>query len=163
VNQIQSVGLNRNNTNAAYNTMAHRGGDGQRAAPTRPARTRRRCRIAMPIECDGSEAMPGGVFAGLGTTSFSTNPHNLETYDYYNNPASPGYPGRRGDHARLYFRDALHRSSRRRRARGARSDAGQCRLPRAARRRLALGHGLLVLHHQFQQASLTSTSRSAIS
>ena len=37
--------------------------------------------------------MPGGVFAGLGTTSFSTNPHNLETYDYYNNPASPGYPG----------------------------------------------------------------------
>ena len=44
----------------------------------------------MPIDCGGTEAMAGGVFAGLGTTSFSTNPNNLEPYDYYNNPGSRG-------------------------------------------------------------------------
>src|SRR6185295_1414656 len=62
VNQIQSVGLNRNNTNAHFNTIQ-------------------------------ASATPGGVFPGLNTTSFRTNPHNLEPYDYYNNPGSPGYPG----------------------------------------------------------------------
>jgi TonB-dependent receptor len=49
------------------------------------------------------------VFPGLGTTSFSTNPNNLDPYDYYNNPASPGYPGAAAVAAAngMYFRDAL--------------------------------------------------------
>ena len=108
VNQIQSVGLNRNNTSAPYQI-------GTLAGTTALARrnTYQTCanQTALPyrdgIECGGSQAMPGGVFPGLGTTSFSTNPHNLETYDYYNNPASPGYPGAAAVQAAngYYFRD----------------------------------------------------------
>jgi outer membrane receptor protein involved in Fe transport len=89
VNQIQSVGLNRNNTNTNFNqtlpTVANR-----RAAYANCA-----SQTALPfreaIDCGGTEAVATGVFPGLGTTSFSTNPNNLDTYDYYNNPASPGY------------------------------------------------------------------------
>jgi iron complex outermembrane receptor protein len=107
VNQIQSVGLNRNNTSSAYQaaTMA--------TAASAKRGTYQTCanQTALPyrdaIECGGSEAMPGGVFPGLNTTSWSTNPHNLETYDYYNNPASPGYPGLAAWTAAngMYFRD----------------------------------------------------------
>ena len=93
VNQIQSVGLNRNNTLAAYNT----------ATPTSTVTVKRSTYSGVScasqgasafregINCGGSEALPGGVFAGFGTTSFSTNPHNLDVYDYYNNPMSPGF------------------------------------------------------------------------
>jgi iron complex outermembrane receptor protein len=108
VNQIQSVGLNRNNTNAAFNTIA------ANAAATAKRGTYQTCAAQTalpfrdPIDCGGSEAMPGGVFAGLGTTSFSLNPHNLEPYDYYNNPGSVGYGGAAAVAAArgLYFRDA---------------------------------------------------------
>jgi len=91
VNQIQSVGLNRNNTNANYNgaslatTIPNRRGLYQTCA-SQSATTFRE-----GINCGGTEVQAAGVFAGLGTTSFSTNPHNLDTYDYYNNPMSPGY------------------------------------------------------------------------
>ena len=109
VNQIQSVGLNRNNTNAAYNTMA------ATAAATAKRGTYQTCtnQTALPyrdpINCEGSEGLTAGVFPGLGTTSFSTNPHNLEPYDYFNNPGSVGYPGATAvTNARgLYFRDAF--------------------------------------------------------
>jgi outer membrane receptor protein involved in Fe transport len=49
------------------------------------------------------------VLPGFGTTSFSTNPNNLDPYDYYNNPASPGYGGAAAVAASngLFFRDAL--------------------------------------------------------
>jgi len=107
VNQIQSVGLNRNNTNANYNTAT-----AATSATTRRG-TYQICtpQTALPyrdeIDCGGSEAMPGGVFAGLGTTSFSTNPNNLEPFDYYNNPGSVGYPGAAAVTAAngLFFRD----------------------------------------------------------
>ncbi|HEY6123221.1 MAG TPA: TonB-dependent receptor [Steroidobacteraceae bacterium] len=109
VNQIQSVGLNRNNTNANFNTattptslsVANRRGTYQICTPQTAEAFR------DPIDCGGSEAMPGGVFAGLGTTSFSTNPNNLEPYDYYNNPGSVGYGGAANVAAAngLYFRD----------------------------------------------------------
>jgi TonB-dependent receptor len=108
VNQVQSVGLNRNNSNSAYQTAllttttaAARRGTYQTCTP----------QTALPyrdaIDCGGTQAMPGGVFAGLGTTSFSTNPHNLEPYDYYNNPMAPGFPGQATVDAAqgLYFRD----------------------------------------------------------
>ncbi len=109
VNQIQSVGLNRNNTNANWNTATA----GTSAATKRGTYQTCTNQTALPyrdpIDCGGSEAMPGGVFAGLGTTSFSTNPNNLEPYDYYNNPGSVGYPGATAVTAArgMYFRDAF--------------------------------------------------------
>jgi TonB-dependent receptor len=112
INQIQSVGLNRNNTNATYNTAT-----GATTAANAAARrgTYQICtdQTALPyrdpVVCGGSQAVPGGVFAGLGTTSFSTNPFNLDPFDYYNNPGSPGYPGATAVTAAngMYFRDAL--------------------------------------------------------
>ena len=104
VNQIQSVGLNRNNTNATYNALAL------------PSVTNRHNAYYQLREPDGAAVSrsdrlrrlrgraDGGVFAGFGTTSFSTNPNNLDSYDYYNNPASPGF-GTSPDG--MFFRDAL--------------------------------------------------------
>ena len=90
VNQIQSVGLNRNNTNVNFNSGTLPSVTNRRAAYATCA-----SQTALPfrdaIDCGGSEAVAGGVFAGLNTTSFSTNPNNLDTYDYYNNPMSPGF------------------------------------------------------------------------
>jgi iron complex outermembrane receptor protein len=109
VSQIQSVGLNRNNTNATYNTATAATTVANKRA-TYPVCTDQ---TALPFReaftCGGSEAMPTGVFAGLNTTSFSTNPHNLEPYDYYNNPGSPGYPGAAAvaAGAGMYFRDTF--------------------------------------------------------
>jgi TonB-dependent receptor len=99
VNQIQSVGLNRNNTSAAYNAL------GAPSASITPAQATARRALyqncanvaALPfregISCGGTEALAGGVFptSFAAGTSFSTNPNNLDSYDYYNNPASPGY------------------------------------------------------------------------
>ena len=110
ISQIVDVGINRNNTNLAFNT----------AKATDPAALKRSvyqgiCTPAaaapfrVPMDCGGTEAVPGGVFAGLGTTSFSTNPHNLDPYDYYNNPASPGYGGAAAVAAAngMYYRDKI--------------------------------------------------------
>jgi iron complex outermembrane receptor protein len=97
VNQIQSVGLNRNNTSANYNGLG--------AMPVTPTQAQINTRRGLyqtcasqaasafreGIDCGGLNPDTDGVFAGLGTTSFSTNPNNLDTYDYYNNPLSPGY------------------------------------------------------------------------
>lgn len=93
VNQIQSVGLNRNNTNANYNTST----TATAAATRRGTYATCTAQTATPyrdaIDCGGTQAVPGGVFAGLNTTSFSTNPFNLEPFDYYNNSGSVGYCG----------------------------------------------------------------------
>jgi len=103
VNQIQSVGLNRNNTNATYNALAL-----PSVANRHNAYINCASQTALPfreaIDCGGSEAVPTGVFPGFGTTSFSTNPNNLDSYDYYNNPASPGF-GTSPDG--MFFRGAL--------------------------------------------------------
>jgi iron complex outermembrane receptor protein len=109
VNQIQSVGLNRNNTNANFNTIQATATPAVKRGTYQTCTNQTALPYRDPIDCGGSEAMPGGVFAGLGTTSFSTNPHNLEPYDYYNNPGSVGYPGATAvTNARgLYFRDAF--------------------------------------------------------
>jgi TonB-dependent receptor len=109
ISQIVDIGLNRNNTAAAYNTAnaataprdqraLYPGCTPQAASPFR-----------IPADCGGTDAVAGGVFPGLGTTSFSTNPHNLDPYDYYNNPGSVGYPGAAAVAAAqgMYFRDAL--------------------------------------------------------
>jgi iron complex outermembrane receptor protein len=93
VNQIQSVGLNRNNTNTTFNTASGSTSVANRRAAYTTCTSRAGSQYIDPIDCGGTEANAAGVFAGLGTTSFSTNPNNLEPYDYYNNPGSVGYGG----------------------------------------------------------------------
>jgi TonB-dependent receptor len=93
VNQIQSVGLNRNNTNATFQNPMATTTMAQRRGTYATCTDRAGTAFVDPIDCGGSEAMPGGVFAGFGTTSWSTNPNNLEPFDYYNNPGSVGYGG----------------------------------------------------------------------
>ena len=102
VNQIQSVGLNRNNTNANFNNANPTTANRRAAYATCASQTALPFREA--INCGGSEVDADGVFAGFGTTSFSTNPNNLDTYDYYNNPLSPGY-GASPDG--MFFRGAI--------------------------------------------------------
>ena len=109
--QLGPVGLNRNNTNAAYSYGAN--------VPTATARTgsamtdaQRRalypgtCTFAAEteltpgIDCgqslNGTTALPG--------YTFSFNPNNLDAYEYYTNPTSPGYAG---PAASLPFRNQL--------------------------------------------------------
>lgn len=88
ISQVSTVGLNRNNTNATYNTanaattVANRRGlypglctfnDGTGTAP--------------PQDCGQAEY---GTTPVAGYT-FSLNPRNLDPYEYYNNPMSPGF------------------------------------------------------------------------
>jgi TonB-dependent receptor len=109
VNQIQSVGLNRNNTNANFNSATGATTVATRRGTYQACTDQAGLQFRDPINCGGSNAMPGGVFAGFGTTSFSTNPSNLDPYDYYNNPGSPGYGGATGVAAAngMFFRDAF--------------------------------------------------------
>ncbi|OYQ31694.1 TonB-dependent receptor [Niveispirillum lacus] len=116
-NQVSSVGLNRNNTNAAYNTASNSitpvaaralypglcvpnaGSDlvpaqdcGQQLYGTTPAFSTAfnaaGQRVASVL---GSAAIvPGATTPGTANI-FSTNPFNLDPYDYYNNPSSVGY------------------------------------------------------------------------
>ena len=145
VNQIQSVGLNRNNTNAAFNSNAAptNGNAEPAAAPTQPATARRRLPFREAINCGGSEAVAGGVFAGLGTTSFSTNPNNLDTLRLLQQPDVAGLRRVAGRHVlpRRNRRPAGRRCARRPRVR-----RGKCRLSRAAQCGLAFGDRFVVLH-----------------
>lgn len=107
VNQIQSVGLNRNNTNGTFNNATNSTSVSNRRNTYATCTPRAGTAYIEAIDCGGTEAIPTGVFPGLGTTSFSTNPNNLEPYDYYNNPGSVGYPGATAvsDARGLYARD----------------------------------------------------------
>jgi TonB-dependent receptor len=118
--QVSAVGLNRNNTNLAYNTAGNNltpinaralypglcvpnaGSDlvpaqdcGTQLYGTTPA-------FSTALNTQGqlvasvlapSAVVPGAVVANNPATSniFSTNPFNLDPYDYYNNPNSVGY------------------------------------------------------------------------
>ncbi len=98
--QLSPVGLNRNNTNASYAYGAN--------PPTATARngtalTAAQRRGLYPGSCtfaDETELTPGQDCGQqvYGTTpvsgyGFSYNPYNLDPYEYYTNPASPGYAG----------------------------------------------------------------------
>ena len=115
ISQIVDIGMNRNNTLAAYNTANAAtpvGGTNGKRSMYPVCNSRPAFPFLAPLDCGGTEAVPGGVFPGFnGTTgtSFSTNPHNLDPYDYYNNPGSVGYPGAAAVAAAqgMYFRDAL--------------------------------------------------------
>ncbi|WP_443748581.1 TonB-dependent receptor domain-containing protein [Asticcacaulis solisilvae] len=104
--QIQSVGLNRNNTNATLNTLT---------APSSPitaaqistrhglypgvCKAQAASDIVYAVDCGAQlygttpaySTGPGGAAAVLNSNIFSVNPNNLDPYDYYNNPNSPGY------------------------------------------------------------------------
>ena len=98
--QIQTVGLNRNNTNAGLNT----------ANAATPVATRRgfynscvaqaATEIRDAIDC--GQQMNGGALVPGTTNSF--NPFNLDPYDYYNSPGSVGYGA---DAAGLFMRNAF--------------------------------------------------------
>jgi TonB-dependent receptor len=109
ISQIVDIGLNRNNTNAAYNTASAATPAAARRALYPGCTPQAAVPFRTPVDCGGTDAVAGGVFPGYGTTSFSTNPHNLDPYDYYNNPGSAGYPGAAAVAAAqgMYFRDAL--------------------------------------------------------
>lgn len=103
ISQVSTVGLNRNNTLLGYNT----------ASPTTTIAARR----AMYPNACGFNAGTGTAppqdcgQALFGTTpvpgyTVSLMPNNLDPYEYYNNPISPGYvvdPSGNG----LGFRDSL--------------------------------------------------------
>lgn len=116
-NQISPVGLNRNNTNATYNTAGSNLTPAQARALypglcTPAAETE----LNAPMDCGqqlygttpafstaydqngalvpavlGSAAVVPGATSPANANIFSTNPFNLDPYDYYNNPNSVGY------------------------------------------------------------------------
>ncbi|MEN5362747.1 TonB-dependent receptor [Brevundimonas intermedia] len=110
--QLVPVGLNRNNTsgvipnatNYSYNTARPGPPSAGTAASNQGSATQRRglyssCtaqgvltssdgnRIRDAIDC-GQSLNGGALVPGY---QFSFNPNNLDTYEYYNNPNSPGY------------------------------------------------------------------------
>ena len=99
--QVSSVGLNRNNTNAAYNT-----------ANAATSVTNKRNFYPGLCVAQAATDLNHSVDCGqqlYGTTpvpgfTFSFNPFNLDPYEYYNNPLSKGYIASANGMA---FRDAL--------------------------------------------------------
>ena len=98
ISQVSTVGLNRNNTLATYNAATATTTVAQRRAmypnscttPTNPTQP--------PQDCGGTAIVPG--------YTFSSRPNNLDPYEYYTNPMSPGYvPDPTG--LGLGFRDAV--------------------------------------------------------
>ncbi|MES2441560.1 MAG: TonB-dependent receptor [Pseudomonadota bacterium] len=115
--QVSSVGLNRNNTNATYNTQIGRPtpivGRGlypgictpaadSALAPTQDcgltkygttpafATAFNAAGVLVPSVLGNAAITPGGTNPATANI-FSTNPFNLDPYDYYNNPNSVGY------------------------------------------------------------------------
>ncbi|WP_172273028.1 TonB-dependent receptor domain-containing protein [Caulobacter sp. RHG1] len=98
--QLSPVGLNRNNTNAAYQYGAN---VPTAAAPGGSALTDAQRRGLYPGTCtfadetdlnpgtDCGQAMNGAT--PLPGYTYSFNANNLDAYEYYTNPASPGYLG----------------------------------------------------------------------
>ena len=116
--QISSVGLNRNNTNATYNTATGNSLTPSQRRALYPGLCTSASGNPLVPEQDCGEALYGSqtafatalnqqgqvVPAVFNTTIFSRNPRNLDPYDYYNNPNSVGYiPSTNG----LAFRGAL--------------------------------------------------------
>lgn len=86
---ITTIGLNRNGTNAR---AAQTGTNGLRAAGTANGYADRvalypTCTPSAALDCQGTQ----GSATVLPGYFNSQNPNNLNPFDYYNNPASPGY------------------------------------------------------------------------
>ena len=103
INQVSTVGLNRNNTNATFNTAsAATSVTARRALYPGACTFNAGTGTAPPQDC-GQELFGTTPVPGF---TFSLNPNNLDPYEYYNNPLSPGFvvdPTGNG----LGFRDAL--------------------------------------------------------
>jgi iron complex outermembrane receptor protein len=90
---ITPIGLNRNGTNARVLGV---GTAGLRAIGTANGYADRvalyaNCVPSATIDCNGDQAGNGVGQTPLTGYFNSLNPNNLNPYDYYNNPASPGY------------------------------------------------------------------------
>ncbi len=98
--QLQSVGLNRNNTNATLNTLQSSASiSTKRGLYPNTCTAVAETNIVPGQDCGGTlygttpayATGSNGSAAVFGTNIFSVNPYNLDPYDYYNNPLSPGY------------------------------------------------------------------------
>ena len=98
--QVSSVGLNRNNTNATYNTAtASTSVTNKRNLYPGLCTAQAETNFNPAVDCGAQlygntpafTTGSNGAAAVLGTNIFSRNPFNLDTYDYYNNPKSVGY------------------------------------------------------------------------
>ncbi|MBB4839702.1 TonB-dependent receptor [Sphingomonas kyeonggiensis] len=90
---ITPIGLNRNGTNAR---VVGTGTAGLRAVGTANGYADRvalyaNCVPSAIIDCNGDQAGNGVGQTPLTGYFNSLNPNNLNPFDYYNNPASPGY------------------------------------------------------------------------
>jgi TonB-dependent receptor len=99
---VALIGLNRNNTNATYNTAGAATTVANRRGLYNTCTARAATAIQDAIDCGqqmyGTTPVPGTL------SGFSFNPNNLEPYDYYNSPTSVGYiPSGDG----LALRDAM--------------------------------------------------------
>ncbi|MDI7776496.1 TonB-dependent receptor [Asticcacaulis sp. EMRT-3] len=98
--QIQSVGLNRNNTNSTYYTATSKTSTAvKRKMYPGQCTPAAGSDITYSLDCGAQlygttpafATGSDGKAAVLGTNIFSVNPNNLDPYDYYNNPNSVGY------------------------------------------------------------------------
>ncbi|MDB5456593.1 MAG: TonB-dependent receptor [Caulobacter sp.] len=85
--QISAVGLNRNNTNNGYNTATNSTAVATKRGLYNSCTQRAGTAIIQPLDC-GQQLNGGALVPGM---QFSFNPNNLDPYDYYNAPTSPGY------------------------------------------------------------------------
>jgi iron complex outermembrane receptor protein len=86
---VSLVGLNRNNTNATYNTANAATTAANKRGLYNTCTARAASAIVDAIDC-GQEKYGTTPVAGT-LSGFSFNPNNLEPYDYYNSPTSVGY------------------------------------------------------------------------
>jgi iron complex outermembrane recepter protein len=107
ISQISTVGLNRDNTNAAFATAT--------GPLTAGNQTARRNLYPNPCNAPTNATQPpqdcGEIFYGGALVpgfQFSRNPRNLDPFEYFNNPLSVGYnPASPQNGTGLVFRDAL--------------------------------------------------------
>lgn len=85
--QVQTVGLNRNNTNNGLNTVTSGTAAATRRGFYNTCTARAATDIADALDC-GQQLNGGALVPG---TQFSFNPFNLEPFDYYNAPSSVGF------------------------------------------------------------------------
>ncbi len=87
--QLVPFGLNRNNTNAGLNTAGANTSIAARRALYATCTARPTTAIQAGIDC--GQSLYGSTPVAGTLSGFSFNPNNLEPYDYYNSPSSPGY------------------------------------------------------------------------